>query len=146
MASNLVSVFSFRIGNAAQSSSSSAIPSRRWYPGDRNGHSRGKTDCPWLSLDHFPSSPSPCTEEDQNISKSGGQSLVCKWTKLVNSPFIHLWLIIRSAWISWLNVSMLLATLSLGLFNASKDDIARKFAYVYAFISVAILVSSLYMR
>ena len=54
-------------------------------------------------------------------------------------------LIIRLAWISWLNVSILLATLSLGLFNASKDDIARKFAYVYAFISVAILVSR-YMR
>lgn len=54
-------------------------------------------------------------------------------------------LMIRSAWISWLNVSILLATLSLGLFNASKDDIARKFAYVYAFISVVILVSR-YMR
>lgn len=53
-------------------------------------------------------------------------------------------LIIRSAWVSWLNVSMLVATLSLGLFNASKDDIARNFAYVYAFISVAILVSSIY--
>ena len=45
------------------------------------------------------------------------------------------------AWISWLNISILLATFSLGLFNASKDDIARRFAYVYAFISVAIMVS-----
>jgi hypothetical protein len=54
---------------------------------------------------------------------------------------VSLGLIIRSAWISWLNVSILLATLSIGLFNASKDDIARRFAYVYAFISVAILVS-----
>ena len=45
------------------------------------------------------------------------------------------------AWISWLNISILLATFSLGLFNASKDDIARRFAYVYAFISVTIMVS-----
>ena len=59
--------------------------------------------------------------------------------------FLYLGLIIRPAWISWLNVSILLATLSLGLFNASKDDIARKFSYVYAFISVATLVSR-YMR
>ena len=58
---------------------------------------------------------------------------------------ISMSLILRLAWISWLNVSIILATLSLGLFNASKDDIARKFAYVYAFISVAILVSW-YMR
>jgi hypothetical protein len=54
---------------------------------------------------------------------------------------LHFSLILRLAWISWLNVSIILATLSLGLFNASKDDIARNFAYVYAFISVAILVS-----
>jgi len=50
------------------------------------------------------------------------------------------WFANERTWISWLNVSILLATLSLGLFNASKDDIARKFAYVYAFISVAILI------
>lgn len=50
------------------------------------------------------------------------------------------WFANERTWISWLNVSILLATLSLGLFNSSKDDIARNFAYVYAFISVAILV------
>jgi len=50
------------------------------------------------------------------------------------------WFANERTWISWLNVSILLATLSLGLFNASKDDIARKFAYVYALISVAILI------
>ncbi|KAF8808673.1 hypothetical protein BYT27DRAFT_7163916 [Phlegmacium glaucopus] len=58
------------------------------------------------------------------------------------------WFANERTWIAWLNVSVLLATLSLGLFNASKDDIARKFAYVYAFISVAILVYgyTLYQR
>ena len=45
-----------------------------------------------------------------------------------------------AAWVSWLNISVLLATLSLGLFNASKDDVARRFAYVYAVISVCVLV------
>jgi hypothetical protein len=44
-------------------------------------------------------------------------------------------------WVSWVNISILLATLSLGLFNASKDEIAQGFAYFYAFISVFALVS-----
>jgi hypothetical protein len=43
-------------------------------------------------------------------------------------------------------MSVLLAALSLGLFNASKDDIARQFAYVYAFISICVLVSTLLMN
>lgn len=48
------------------------------------------------------------------------------------------------AWVSWLNISVLLATLSLGLFNASKDDVARNFAYVYALISICTVVSHLF--
>lgn len=48
--------------------------------------------------------------------------------------------IARLAWVSWLNISILLATLALGLFNASKDDIAQTFAFVYALISVCTLV------
>jgi hypothetical protein len=47
-----------------------------------------------------------------------------------------------SAWVSWLNISVLLAALALGLFNASKDDIARRMAYVYAVISICVLVLS----
>ena len=35
---------------------------------------------------------------------------------------------------------MLIGTLSLALFNASKDQVARNFAYVYAAISVGVLV------
>ncbi|KAI0303572.1 hypothetical protein B0F90DRAFT_1707028, partial [Multifurca ochricompacta] len=37
-------------------------------------------------------------------------------------------------------MSILIATLSVALFNASKDPIARNFAYVYAVISVGILI------
>lgn len=45
------------------------------------------------------------------------------------------------AWIAYLNTSVLVGTLALALFNASKDQIARNFAYAYALISVGILVS-----
>ena len=45
------------------------------------------------------------------------------------------------AWVSYLNMSVLIGTLAVALFNASKDPIARNFAYLYAVISVGILVS-----
>lgn len=45
------------------------------------------------------------------------------------------------AWISYLDVAILLGTFSLALFNGSKDQIARNFAYAYAAISVGILVN-----
>lgn len=41
---------------------------------------------------------------------------------------------------SWLNLSILIGALALALFNASKDDIARNFAYAYALISAGVLV------
>ncbi|KAH9481259.1 Vacuolar transporter chaperone 1 [Psilocybe cubensis] len=50
------------------------------------------------------------------------------------------WFANERTWISWLGISVLMAALSLGLFNASKDDIARRFAYFYAFVSVCVLV------
>jgi uncharacterized membrane protein YidH (DUF202 family) len=50
------------------------------------------------------------------------------------------WFANERTWISWLSMSILLSALSLGLFNASKDDIARHFAYTYAFISICVLV------
>ena len=37
-------------------------------------------------------------------------------------------------------MSVLVGTLAIALFNASKDSIARNFAYVYAVISVGIMV------
>ena len=45
-----------------------------------------------------------------------------------------------TAWVSWLNIGILLTTLSLALYNASKDDIATYFAYAYAAISICVLV------
>ncbi|KAG6852308.1 hypothetical protein C0991_001075 [Blastosporella zonata] len=45
-----------------------------------------------------------------------------------------------AAWIAWLNISILLGTLALALFNASKDEIATRFAYGYAIISVGVLI------
>lgn len=45
------------------------------------------------------------------------------------------------AWISWLNLSVLLGTLALALFNASRDVVAQSFAYAYALISVGVLVN-----
>ena len=47
----------------------------------------------------------------------------------------------NAAWIAYLNMAVLIGTLALALFNASKDDISRYFAYAYAVISVGILVS-----
>lgn len=48
------------------------------------------------------------------------------------------------AWVSWLNLSVLIGTVALALFNASEENpIARAFAYTYAVISVGVLVSSL---
>lgn len=48
-----------------------------------------------------------------------------------------------TAWISYLNIAMLIGTLAIALFNAAKDDIARYMAYAYAVISVGIIVRSL---
>ncbi|OSX57630.1 hypothetical protein POSPLADRAFT_1174167 [Postia placenta MAD-698-R-SB12] len=50
------------------------------------------------------------------------------------------WFANERTWIAYLNTSVLVGTLALALFNASKDQIARNFAYAYALISVAILV------
>ncbi|KDQ57056.1 hypothetical protein JAAARDRAFT_194239 [Jaapia argillacea MUCL 33604] len=50
------------------------------------------------------------------------------------------WFANERTWISYLNVGMLIGAFSLALFNASKDDVARTFAYVYAAISVMVMV------
>ncbi|KZP00348.1 hypothetical protein CALVIDRAFT_460560, partial [Calocera viscosa TUFC12733] len=52
------------------------------------------------------------------------------------------WFANERTWISYLNNSILLGTLAITLFNsASKDDtVARAFSYVYAVISLGVLV------
>jgi len=49
------------------------------------------------------------------------------------------WLANERTWVSYLNVGVLIGTLALALFNASKDDVARNFAYFYAVVSVGIV-------
>ncbi|KAF4596242.1 hypothetical protein EYR38_007619 [Pleurotus pulmonarius] len=44
------------------------------------------------------------------------------------------------AWVGWLDLSIVIGTLALALLNASKDPVARNFAYVYALISVGVLI------
>ncbi|TCD60898.1 hypothetical protein EIP91_009308 [Steccherinum ochraceum] len=50
------------------------------------------------------------------------------------------WFANERTWISYLNIGILIATLALALFNASKDQIARDFAYAYAAISIGVLI------
>ncbi|KAF7312522.1 DUF202 domain-containing protein [Mycena indigotica] len=50
------------------------------------------------------------------------------------------WFANERTWVAWLNIAVLLGTLALALFNASKDPIARAFAYVYALISIGVLI------
>jgi len=49
------------------------------------------------------------------------------------------WFANERTWVSYLNIGVLIGTLALALFNASKDDVARNFAYFYAVVSVVIL-------
>ncbi|KAF8239661.1 hypothetical protein L208DRAFT_1385650 [Tricholoma matsutake] len=50
------------------------------------------------------------------------------------------WFANERTWVSWLNISILLGTLALALFNASKDQIATNFAIFYALVSIAVLI------
>ncbi|TRM64316.1 hypothetical protein BD626DRAFT_401375 [Schizophyllum amplum] len=50
------------------------------------------------------------------------------------------WFANERTWVSWLNMAVLLGALSLALFNASKDKVARYMAYVYALISIGVLI------
>jgi len=53
---------------------------------------------------------------------------------------------VSPAWVAYLNIGVLIGALALALFNASKDDVARNFAYFYAVVSVGIVVSLLACR
>ncbi|KAK7033291.1 vacuole non-autophagic-related protein, partial [Favolaschia claudopus] len=50
------------------------------------------------------------------------------------------WFANERTWVAWLNIAVLIGTLALALFNASKDQIARNFAYFYALVSVGVMV------
>ncbi|CAL1716954.1 unnamed protein product [Somion occarium] len=50
------------------------------------------------------------------------------------------WFANERTWVSYMNIAILIGALSLALFNASKDQIARNFAYTYACISIGVLI------
>ncbi|KAI0280256.1 hypothetical protein BGY98DRAFT_914883 [Russula aff. rugulosa BPL654] len=50
------------------------------------------------------------------------------------------WFANERTWVAYINMSVLIGTLAVALFNATKDPIARKMAYLYALISIGILV------
>ncbi|KAI0950748.1 hypothetical protein AcW1_007977 [Taiwanofungus camphoratus] len=50
------------------------------------------------------------------------------------------WFANERTWIAYLNTAILVGTLALALFNASKDPVARHFAYAYAAISIGVLI------
>ncbi|KAI6168123.1 hypothetical protein EDD17DRAFT_1532027 [Pisolithus thermaeus] len=50
------------------------------------------------------------------------------------------WFANERTWIAWLNTAILIGTLALALFNASEEPIGRRFAYVYAAISVGVVI------
>ncbi|KAI9570554.1 hypothetical protein HD554DRAFT_2082926 [Boletus coccyginus] len=52
------------------------------------------------------------------------------------------WFANERTWLSWLNAAILIGTFAVALFNASHDPVARAFAYVYAALSVGVLVRS----
>ncbi|KAH7913765.1 hypothetical protein BJ138DRAFT_1145204 [Hygrophoropsis aurantiaca] len=55
------------------------------------------------------------------------------------------WFANERTWVSWVNLSVLLGTLALALFNSSDEVIARGFAYTYALISIGVLIYGFYL-
>lgn len=50
------------------------------------------------------------------------------------------WFANERTWIAWLNTAVLIGTLALALFNASDEPVGHRFAYVYAAISVGVVI------
>ncbi|KIY65151.1 hypothetical protein CYLTODRAFT_73246 [Cylindrobasidium torrendii FP15055 ss-10] len=49
------------------------------------------------------------------------------------------WFANERTWLSWLDMSIVIGTLAVALLNASSDGVARKFAYFYGGVSLAVL-------
>ncbi|KAI1797025.1 hypothetical protein LXA43DRAFT_1089548 [Ganoderma leucocontextum] len=50
------------------------------------------------------------------------------------------WFANERTWISYLQTAVLIGTLAFALFNASKDQVVRNFAYAYAILSIGVVV------
>ncbi|KAG8213091.1 hypothetical protein J3R82DRAFT_11487 [Butyriboletus roseoflavus] len=55
------------------------------------------------------------------------------------------WFANERTWLSWLNAAILIGTFAVALFNASRDPVARAFAYVYAALSIGVLIYGFYL-
>ncbi|KAJ7476064.1 hypothetical protein FB451DRAFT_265991 [Mycena latifolia] len=93
----------------------------------------------------------PETEEDsagqrpavRNYLSIGSVPSLVRVPKKIATPVRvegKVWFANERTWVAWLNIAVLIGTLALALFNASKDQIARNFAYLYALISVGVLL------
>ncbi|KAK1222880.1 hypothetical protein PQX77_014302 [Marasmius sp. AFHP31] len=82
----------------------------------------------------------PTVRDYHSISSAPSQVRVPK--KIATPVRVEgkVWFANERTWVAWLNLSILLGTLSLALFNASKDYVARSFAYTYAVISIGVLI------
>ncbi|KAL5485789.1 hypothetical protein ACEPAI_6830 [Sanghuangporus weigelae] len=73
----------------------------------------------------------------------GGVPVTVRVPKKIPTPIRvegKVWFANERTWIAYLNIGVLLGTLALALFNASEDAIARDFAYIYAGISICVVV------
>jgi hypothetical protein len=136
-----VAILLICLGVVAQPQAAEALSEGGCYPGDAAGCRRPTSRRAGLSLHQLYTGAGPRSEEDTYFDQGRGQGLVRQWEEwaVPGSAIPPFWSS-RIAWISWLNIAVLLATLSLALFNASKDQIAQNFAYTYALISVGVLV------
>ncbi|KAJ8072889.1 hypothetical protein PM082_016448 [Marasmius tenuissimus] len=82
----------------------------------------------------------PTVRDYHSISSAPSQVRVPKKIATPVKVEGKVWFANERTWVAWLNLSILLGTLSLALFNASKDYVARSFAYTYAVISIGVLI------
>ncbi|TFY76667.1 hypothetical protein EWM64_g7346 [Hericium alpestre] len=83
------------------------------------------------------------TVRDYHAINSVGENVQVRVPKKIKTPVRvegKVWFANERTWISYLNMSILIGALAVALFNASKDDVARNFAYLYAVVSVGILI------
>ncbi|KAF8606597.1 hypothetical protein BDV93DRAFT_489407 [Ceratobasidium sp. AG-I] len=95
-------------------------------------------------IDRIPDSSAPDGVPNyQSVAQGSSQGRVrVRVPKKVATPIkveTKVWLANERTWVSYLNMGVLLSTLSLALFNASNDAVSLIFAYIYAFISLAVL-------
>jgi uncharacterized membrane protein YidH (DUF202 family) len=86
----------------------------------------------------------PTVRDYHSITATRGRGREVRVPKKIATPVRvegKVWFANERTWISWLNLSVLIGTLALALYNASEDnEVARMFAYAYAIISIGVLI------